>query len=184
MDILRCRLLWALGLNNGQQMMENIGDTSAASDLEGLAAPEEPAASINSFPRGSVAEGLERLHARLLDLTNRNRLLNYRHPRASSLRVVNSDLQSVFNRLVSGAKLPFEPVPEPTPREIAHLYSDEEDTSSLAKPPAQEFAAAIGRNTSGAMKGLMELCRLSAPRTRTRSPGTRPVSPHLAESSA
>ena len=128
--------------------MKSMDDTSATSDLDGIFAPEEAAAPVNNFPRGSVAEGLERLRARLLDLTNRNRLLNYRHPRASSLRVVNTDLQSVFNRLISGAKLPFEPVPEPTPREIAHRYSDEQDTSSLAKPPAQEYAAALGWNTS------------------------------------
>jgi Protein of unknown function (DUF4011)/AAA domain len=126
-------------------MMKSMGDTSATSDPDGIFVPEEAAAPANTFPRGSVAEGLERLRARLLDLTNRNRLLNYRHPRASSLRVVNTDLQSVFNRLVSGARLPFEPVPEPTPREIAHLNSDEQDTN---KPLAQEYAAALGWNTA------------------------------------
>ena len=53
----------------------------------------------------STEEGLERIRTRLLDLTNRNRLLNFRHTSASSLRVVNADLNEAFRRLLDGAKL-------------------------------------------------------------------------------
>jgi hypothetical protein len=37
------------------------------------------------FLSGGTAAGLEKIRARLLDLTNRNRLLNFRHTRASSI---------------------------------------------------------------------------------------------------
>lgn len=118
------------------------------SDFDDILPPEDTAAPDNSFPRGSVAEGLERLRARLLDLTNRNRLLNYRHPRASCLRVVNTDFQSVFARLMKGAKLPFEPVPEPLPNESLHEYFEEQSKSAPSKPPSKDYAAALGWNTS------------------------------------
>ena len=36
-----------------------------------------------------IAAGLSRVRNRLLDLTARNRLLNFRHPRRSSVRIVN-----------------------------------------------------------------------------------------------
>ena len=43
------------------------------------------------FLSGGTAAGLEKIRARLLDLTNRNRLLNFRHTRASSIRIVDAD---------------------------------------------------------------------------------------------
>ncbi len=37
-----------------------------------------------------MAEALERLRTRLLDLSSRNRLLNYRHPKNRCVQVVDS----------------------------------------------------------------------------------------------
>ena len=62
---------------------------------------------------GSTETGLERIRTRLLDLTNRNKLLNFRHSAASTLRVVEVNLNSVFRRVMDGEKLRFIPVPEP-----------------------------------------------------------------------
>ena len=56
-------------------------------------------------------DGLAKLRTRLLDLTNRNRLLNFRHSPASSLRVVDIDGDSVFERLLEGEKLELKAVP-------------------------------------------------------------------------
>ncbi|MGE3512188.1 MAG: DUF4011 domain-containing protein, partial [Vicinamibacterales bacterium] len=42
------------------------------------------------FLSGGTAAGLEKVRARLLDLTNRNRLLNFRHTSASSIRIVDA----------------------------------------------------------------------------------------------
>jgi hypothetical protein len=59
------------------------------------------------FLEGSTGAGLEKIRTRLLDLTNRNRLLNFRHTLTSSLRVVDADLNDVFLRLLEGEKLSF-----------------------------------------------------------------------------
>lgn len=67
-----------------------------------------------AFP---IRQALEKLRNRLLDLSNRNRLLNYRHPRRRSAQVVNVDLNGVFRRLVDGKECRFRWVPEPGPLE-------------------------------------------------------------------
>ena len=65
------------------------------------------------FPTGNTETGLDRIRTRLLDLTNRNRLLNFRHSNSSSLRVVDVPVGSVFRRLCDNERLAFLPVPEP-----------------------------------------------------------------------
>jgi len=65
---------------------------------EAAAAPELS----EEFSLGSVDAGLEKIRTRLLDLTARNRLLNFRHPKASSLRFVDTALDTVFKELVDG----------------------------------------------------------------------------------
>src|ERR1700693_4911571 len=74
---------------------------------------DQPAPSISAdFLTGSTEIGLDRIRTRLLDLTNRNKLLNFRHSNASSLRVVDVPIDSVFRRLRDNEKLSFMPVPE------------------------------------------------------------------------
>ena len=95
---------------------------------------EQPAPSISAdFLTGSTEIGLDRIRTRLLDLTNRNKLLNYRHTTASSLRVVDVSVDAVFRRLRDNEKLAFLPVPEPDAGE---------------KPPAKDYAEELGWNTS------------------------------------
>ena len=65
------------------------------------------------FSLGNVQTGLEKIRTRLLDLTARNKLLNFRHPKTSSLRFVDTTLDSVFQHLIEGNAIPVEPVPEP-----------------------------------------------------------------------
>ena len=87
------------------------------------------------FLTGSTEIGLDRIRTRLLDLTNRNKLLNFRHSPASSLRVVDVPIDAVFRQLRDTEKLAFLAVPEP---EIA----------SGEVQPAKDFADALGWNTS------------------------------------
>ena len=54
------------------------------------------------FLVGGTAAGLEKIRSRLLDLTNRNRLLNFRHTSASSIRIVDADPDTIFTRLMNG----------------------------------------------------------------------------------
>src|ERR1035438_7492311 len=90
----------------------------------------QPATNISpDFLTGSTEIGLDRIRTRLLDLTNRNKLLNYRHTPVSSLRVVGVSLNDVYRRLRDGEKLAFRPVPEPesldTKSVLAKDYAEE-----------------------------------------------------------
>src|SRR5262245_65082792 len=76
----------------------------------------EEAPQISSeFTSGTVDSGLRAMRARLLDLTGRNRLLNFRHSPKSTLRFVDAPIEGIFERLLDGDKLEIEEVPEPPP---------------------------------------------------------------------
>src|SRR5262249_2716069 len=83
---------------------------------------------------------LERIRLRLLDLTNRNRLLNFRHPKTSSLRVVDELPDQLFERLRDGGELVFRPVPRP-PQQDPRI---EEDQPTAHSPTAKEYAESLG----------------------------------------
>lgn len=120
-----------------------FGDTEidrTRGESAGEAAPQISAETLTS----GIDPGLQKIRTRLLDLTNRNRLLNFRHTRASSLRIVNADLDCVFERLCNGNKLTFLPVPEPD----GTLEGEESADSEHGKPPASVYAEEIGWNTS------------------------------------
>lgn len=95
-----------------------------------------PAPNITAdFLTGSTEIGLDRIRTRLLDLTNRNKLLNFRHSPASSMRVVDVPIDTVFRQLRDMEKLAFMPVPEP-------------DVAGGEAPPAKDYAEELGWNTS------------------------------------
>lgn len=85
----------------------------------------------------AVRRGLESLRRRLLDLTNRNRLISFRHGK-TSLRVVNVNLERVYNSLLEEKPLSFLPVPEP-PEDQFELLNE--------KPSAKDFAQEIDWDT-------------------------------------
>jgi very-short-patch-repair endonuclease len=61
-----------------------------------------------------MAEAIGKLRTRLLDLSMRNRLLNYRHPKARSIQFTNDpDLNLLFERLEEGKSVPLVYVPDP-----------------------------------------------------------------------
>ncbi len=96
------------------------------------------------FLSGGAAAGLEKIRARLLDLTNRNRLLNFRHTSASSIRIVDTDLDVLFARLLNNEEIPFRPVPEPNLPPVEPDATDDETN----KPLAADYAESLGWNTS------------------------------------
>lgn len=64
-------------------------------------------------PKSFAAKALEDLRLKLLDLTKRNRLLNFKNNK-SSVRIVDEQPKQVFQRLVSaGDSMIFAPLPEP-----------------------------------------------------------------------
>ncbi|MHB9117304.1 MAG: DUF4011 domain-containing protein [Burkholderiales bacterium] len=86
----------------------------------------------------TVAEAIERLRTRLLDLSSRNRLLNYRHPKGRSVQIADEpNLNLVFDRLMDGKSVPFKYVPEPDP-----------DSYEGKRPEAKLHAARLGISTS------------------------------------
>lgn len=68
---------------------------------------------ISDFFQGDVEGGLEKMRKRLLDLTKRNRLLNYKYSKKGALRVVDELPNELFTQLVDGKELFFKPVPRP-----------------------------------------------------------------------
>lgn len=59
----------------------------------------------------AIEQRLQRLRTKLLDLTTTNRMLSYRHPRASCLRVVDELPGQLFSSLIDGETFVFDPVP-------------------------------------------------------------------------
>jgi hypothetical protein len=109
-----------------------------------------PAATLSpEFLAGGTEAGLEKIRTRLLDLTNRNRLLNFRHTNASSMRVVSTNLGETFRHLVDGGKLAFFPVPD---TEIPFAKIDQERGAargaSRAKPSVADYAESLGWDIS------------------------------------
>ena len=96
-------------------------------------AVEEPRDSLEFGRISSLSvERVEVLRNRLLDLSGRNPLLNYRHPKGSSLRLVDELPNIIFSDLVANRSMTFQPVPS----------SREEGQTVLAA------AQALGINTA------------------------------------
>jgi hypothetical protein len=107
------------------------------------------------FGSGDARKGLEQVRLRLLDLTNRNRLLNFRHPRRASVRVIDELPDQLFGRLVDGETFVFKPVPKPTSadelahqREVAKQLGPDVNPANIPSLTANEYAASLGLATS------------------------------------
>ncbi|ABE43883.1 DUF4011 domain-containing protein [Polaromonas sp. JS666] len=87
----------------------------------------------------TVGDAIERLRTRLLDLSARNRLLNYRHPKGRCVQIAEApNVDLVFDRLyIDGRGVPFKYVPEPPP-----------DTYEGRRPEARLYAPRVGISTS------------------------------------
>lgn len=87
----------------------------------------------------TVADAIERLRTRLLDLSSRNRLLNYRHPKGRSVQIAdNPNLNLVFERLLMDSRsVPFKYILEPDP-----------DSYEGKRPEAKLHAARLGISTA------------------------------------
>ena len=97
--------------------------------------PTEPVASPEAE---KVRAGLDQIRLRLLDLTGRNKLISFRHTN-STIRAVDADLDRFHSALVSGDKLPFLYLPEPTKEEIAQFGE---------RPTPRQYAEDLGWGVS------------------------------------
>ena len=104
---------------------------------------EAPAAVPELFSGAfSIDEALSQLRLRLLDLTARNRLLNFKPSVAKTLQVVDTVPNAVYDRLLDGKTSTFWPIPDPAHGE--YVIRD----SRRVKPDVREYAKQIGVNTS------------------------------------
>lgn len=87
-----------------------------------------------------IAAGLEKLRARLLDLSNRNRLLNFRFPQRrhsrQQLRFVEADLGVVLRRLRAEEEFGFRAVPCPVASSAA---ATDDQPDQFGKPGMLSF---------------------------------------------
>jgi superfamily I DNA and/or RNA helicase len=100
---------------------------------------------------GSVLESLRR---RLLDLTSRNRLLHFRHPKTSSIRVIDEMPDQLKQYLADDEKeMRFTAIPDPTRAELIEagyieIDPETEEETSKGEPTAKEWAEWKGIHTN------------------------------------
>ena len=102
-----------------------------------------------------IAENaLENLRNRLLDLTGRNGLINFRHTKRRSLRIIDEMPNQLVETLLSEKEMRFEPVPEPTRDQLieaGYINIDEEtgqEVRILKDPSAKEWGKYLGLSTN------------------------------------
>lgn len=97
---------------------------------------------------------LNSLRERLLDLTARNRLLNFKFSTTSQLRIIDELPDQITQLLLNDKKLTFRPVPEPTRQELeqAGYFTLDEANQRVVRvksdPTAAEWAKVLGLETS------------------------------------
>lgn len=90
-----------------------------------------------------IQVALNELRLRLLDLTGRNRLINFKHSPGKSLQFVHSSIAGVFNRLTEqNNRVAIDPLPEPARRDWVSR------NGRLSRPEARDFAVKVGIDTS------------------------------------
>lgn len=100
-----------------------------------------------------AAKSLENLRMRLLDLTSRNRLINFRHTKNGSLRIIDELPDQLVEILLAEKEMRFLPVPEPTREElieVGYIRIDAETGHEIRlkkDPTAEEWAKRLGLST-------------------------------------
>lgn len=94
--------------------------------------------------RVPILKALEKLRLRLLDLTRRNRLLNFKHSAGKCIQFVQAQPDPVFRRLTEGAdkKIVLLPIPEPPRAEWENI------AGRRTKPDAKDYARTRGIDPS------------------------------------
>ena len=90
----------------------------------------------------TTSEVLKRIRKRLLDLTRRNRLLNFRWSKGRVLRVIDTVPDNLYSQLLDDKKLTFTYVPDPP------IVNYEIEGETRRKPDVKKYAESLGINTS------------------------------------
>lgn len=95
----------------------------------------------STLDRASLRDALAQLRLKLLDLTGRNRLLNFKHTAGRSLQFVEGSVPAVYERLVEGNNRPtisIQGLPEPPRSEWV------DRNGRLARPDPRDWAQRNG----------------------------------------
>ena len=90
-----------------------------------------------SEPRLELTSVLQEMRRKLLDLTARNRLLNFRHTTTNSIRAIDELPNQLFEILMDGGTSTFEPVPEPTRPELQKYHASQQKVAPGLVPPTE-----------------------------------------------
>lgn len=96
-------------------------------------------------------ESLEAVRKKLFDLTSKNRLLNFKHPRTSSIRLIDDLPDQIVEMLMNGDAMTLLPIPDPSEEElIAAGYinsgSKSDEKVKVVLPTPEEWAKYKGIN--------------------------------------
>jgi len=98
---------------------------------------------------GFAFDSLESVRKKLLDLSGRNTLLNYKHPKTSCIRLIDELPDQIISELRDDKTLTFIPVPEPTEKELietGYIEADPKTGANVDKgyPSAEQWAKHLG----------------------------------------
>ncbi len=121
--------------------------------------PTVPTAETVADAAVTLTPVLERVRRRLLDLSANNALLNYRHPKASSLRIVDEVPAQVFERLIDSRRMSFAPLMEPPGGWRGVSQPEAREQLSLEAPMDPRALARMERRQSQARREARRLNR-------------------------
>ncbi|ARU92768.1 DUF4011 domain-containing anti-phage protein Hhe [Tatumella citrea] len=113
----------------------------------------EPLHSTTDASEAYVLKSLEDMRRKLLDLTARNRLLNFPiDKKHSSLRIINELPDQLYQTLAGDQVMQFAPVPDPTKAQLqeqGYLGKDDQQSEVSLKPgpDAKSWAGRLGFKT-------------------------------------
>ncbi|MGL4673292.1 MAG: DUF4011 domain-containing protein, partial [Wohlfahrtiimonas sp.] len=99
---------------------------------------------------------LESIRSKLLDLSRKNSLLNFKFTKTSTIRFVECDLQRTFDALVNNSDLSLISLKEPSEKDLrAFGYELDEGGNLTSKLPPEEWAKQLGINTDYDLKNFV-----------------------------
>ncbi len=102
-----------------------------------------PIESLGDEGSSGLADTVEKLRAKLLDLSLRNPLLNFKFSRRT-LRIVDELPSQVFSALIDGKSFSFAPLPDPSKAELAEWFESQGDAPLLDSIDAEPDADTQG----------------------------------------
>jgi len=97
-------------------------------------------------------DSLESLRKKLLDLSNRNTLLNYKHSKTSSIRLIDELPDQINEVLQAGKSFTFIPIPEPEEKKLIEeefiQLNELGEQISAEEPSAEQWAKLLGIDTN------------------------------------